>query len=99
MSATTPSGDEEHFVATNTRSIQDYSDSDKTGPNFVDHFSLRHPSSTVRFRGSRVHVYETANEQILLEDRRSSKDYKARDDDDYKNGKYRRQHRHTVTVK
>jgi len=83
----------------NTRSINDYDDDDKTGPNFVDHFSLRHPSSTVRFRGSRVHVYEMANEQILLEDRRSSKDYKTVDDDDYNNGKSRRQHRHTVTVK
>lgn len=96
MSATTPSGDEEHFVATNTRSIQDYSDNDKSGVDFVDHFSLRKPSSTVRFRGARVHVYETATQQILLEDRQSPLD---RNDDDNKNGKSRQQHRHNVTVK
>lgn len=90
----------------NIRSIRDHDDDDETGPNFVDHFSLRHPSSTVRFRGSRVHVYESANEQILLEDRRSHKDSKGDhdgndDEDDDNNGKSRsrQQHRHTVTVK
>ena len=77
----------------NSRSTNDYDESDKTGPNFTDHFSLRHPSSTVRFRGARVHVYEAGNEQILLEDHRSSRD--VHDD----NGKSRRQHRHTITVK
>ena len=81
----------------NSRSTADYNSSDKTGPNFVDHFSLRHPSSTVRFRGARVHVYEAGNEQILLEDRRSYQD--VGDDDDDDNGKSRRQHRHTITVK
>ena len=79
----------------NSRSTNDYDESDKTGPNFTDHFSLRHPSSTVQFRGARVHVYEAGNEQILLEDHRSSRDV-GNDDD---NGKSRRQHRHTITVK
>jgi lipase ATG15 len=91
----------------NLRSIRDYDDDDETGPTFVDHFSLRHPSSTVRFRGSRVHVYESSSEQILLEDRRSRKDSKGDrddnddDDDDDDNGKSRsrQQHSHTVTVK
>jgi len=36
---------------------------------YVDHFSLRGPSSTVRYRGARVKVYEQANDQFLLEDR------------------------------
>lgn len=38
---------------------------------YVDHFSLRGPSGTVRFRGARVMVYEQANDQILLEERNS----------------------------
>lgn len=71
------------------RSTADYDDDDLTGPNFVDHFSLRDPSSTVKFRGARVHIYEAANEQFILEDRRSSKDG---DDNDGVN-------RHTITVK
>lgn len=36
---------------------------------YVDHFSLRGPSSTVRFRGARVMVYEQSNDQFLLEER------------------------------
>jgi len=83
------------------RTTRDYDDDDLTGPNFIDHFSLREPSSTVKFRGARVHVYETLNEQILLEDRRSSRDKTlgdAAEEDDYDNGKGR-QHRHNVTVK
>lgn len=83
----------------NSRSTADYNSDDKTGPNFVDHFSIRHPSSTVRFRGARVHVYEAGNEQILLEDRRSYRDDGGDGGDDDNNGKSRRQHRHTITVK
>lgn len=88
----------------NARETRDYDEDDLTGPNFVDHFSLRYPSSTVKFRGARVHVYETAGEQMLLEDRRSSRDCKDNydaDDDDDDNGKsrHRRQHRHTISVK
>eukprot|EP00536_Pseudo-nitzschia_multiseries_P017966 jgi/Psemu1/328702/estExt_fgenesh1_pg.C_19900002 len=61
-----------------TRNQRDYAQQDDfTGPSFVDHFSLREPSSTVRFRGTRVHVYNTPNEQILLEHRCSSKDAKS----------------------
>ena len=85
----------------NFRSTADYDSEDKIGPNFTDHFSLRHPSSTVRFRGARVHVYEAGYEQILLEDRRSFQDTKNEEvtKDDGDNGKSRRQHRHTITVK
>jgi lipase ATG15 len=39
---------------------------------YVDHFSLRGPSSTVRFRGAKVMVYEQNNDQFLLEDRHST---------------------------
>mmetsp|Transcript_14453 Transcript_14453/g.40241 ORF Transcript_14453/g.40241 Transcript_14453/m.40241 type:complete len:977 (+) Transcript_14453:144-3074(+) len=83
-----------------TRSLRDYDADDFTGPNFVDHFSLRDPSSTVKFRGTRVHVYNTTDEQYILEDRRSSRDTESADasgdfDDNGKN----RQHRHTITVK
>lgn len=36
---------------------------------FEDHFSLGNTlSSTVKFRGSKVHVYDTPNEQLLLEE-------------------------------
>lgn len=36
---------------------------------FVDHFSLRGPSSTVRFRGTKVTIYEqSGEEQFLLEE-------------------------------
>jgi len=45
-----------------------------------------------------VHVYETFNEQVLLEDRRSSRDTFSEEDDD-DNGKDRRQHRHSITAK
>jgi hypothetical protein len=86
------------------RDTLDYDEDDFTGPNFVDHFSLREPSSTVKFRGARVHVYETSNEQIILEDRISSNggnvnffdDDSGDDDDD--NGKSRTR-RHNITVK
>lgn len=105
MAGTSPSGfsiateNDSSFLPKDKRSIVDYDDDDRTDPNFVDHFSLRHPSSTVRFRGSRVHVYETSTQQILLEDRLSSNDCKSADDG-YGNDKSRRQqHRHTVTVK
>ena len=92
-----------------SRHTLDYEEDDFTGPNFLDHFSLREPSSTVKFRGARVHVYEASNEQILLEDRRSSRDVPWNypngeeeddddDDDDDDNGK-RKQHRHNITVK
>ena len=56
------------------RSTRDYDDDDRTGPKYADHFSLRQPSSTVKYRGARVHVYNTTSEQFLLEDRRSSVD-------------------------
>lgn len=85
-----------------TRRTQDYEEDDFTGPNFIDHYSLRDPSSTVKFRGARVHVYNTFNEQILLEDRRSSKDRNNAGgdfDDDDDNGKNRRPNRHSITVK
>ena len=55
----------------NRRSCTDFDDGDEHGPNFVDHFSLGEPSSTVKFRGNRVHVYDGFNEQFLLEDRKS----------------------------
>ena len=55
----------------NRRSCTDFDDGDEYGPNFVDHFSLGEPSSTVKFRGNRVHVYDGFNEQFLLEDRKS----------------------------
>lgn len=77
------------------RSTLDYDDDDSTAPNFVDHFSLRQPSSTIKFRGARVHVYETSDEQILLEDRRSSGDFFG---DDY-DGDKRHPRRHNITVK
>lgn len=84
----------------NARATRDYDEGDLTGPNFIDHFSLREPSSTVKFRGSRVHVYETFNEQMLLEDRRSSRDtFGEENDDDDDNGKDRRQYRHNITAK
>jgi len=38
---------------------------------FEDHFSLGVPSSTVRFRGSKVHIYDTGSDQFLLEEVRS----------------------------
>jgi len=83
-----------------TRSRRHYDEDDLTGPHFVDHFSLRDPSSTVTFRGARIHVYETPHEQILLEDRRSSIHSKSKEgsNDDDDNGKSR-QRRHTITVK
>jgi hypothetical protein len=85
-----------------SRFTLDYDEDDLTGPNFVDHFSLREPSSTVKFRGARVHIYETSNEQIILEDRVSSSDGNGKffddDDDDDDNGKSRPL-RHNITVK
>lgn len=36
---------------------------------FHDHFSLKTPSSTVRFRGSHVRVYEQRNAQFLIEEK------------------------------
>ena len=42
--------------------------------NYVDHFSLRGPSSTIRFRGARVQVYDQSNDQFILEDRVSETD-------------------------
>ena len=85
------------------RCIKDYDDNDLTGPNFVDHFSLREPSSTVRFRGARVHVYETTDEQIVIEDRVSSRDeffgdVDDDDDDEGESGRLRNR-RHSLTVK
>jgi len=56
------------------RSTRDYDDDDRTGPKYVDHFTLGHPSSTVKYRGARVHVYDATSEQFLLEDRRSAAD-------------------------
>lgn len=79
------------------RTILDYDETDLTGPNFVDHFSLREPSSTVKFRGARMHVYETTNEQIVLEDRVSSKDaFGEKIDDESLKTQGRR---HNITVK
>lgn len=52
------------------RSTADRDGNDPTGIDFVDHFSLYAPSSTVKFRGARVHVYESANDQFLIEDHR-----------------------------
>ena len=44
------------------RSIADYTVGDPGGVTFEDHFSLRVPSSTVKFRGARVHVYSVSVE-------------------------------------
>lgn len=82
----------------NSRETKDYEEGDYAAPNFVDHFSLREPSSTVKFRGTRVHVYDTDTEQILLEDRRSSSDTSGDEEDD-NNGKDRPVKRHRITVK
>lgn len=39
---------------------------------FQDHFSLKSPSSSIRFRGSNVHVCEGPTSQWLLEDKQDS---------------------------
>jgi len=84
-----------------SRVVPDYDDDDLYGPNFIDHFSLREPSSTVKFRGARVHVYQTPSEQIILEDRPSSEGNNgdAESNDGYNNGKGRHEGRHDITVK
>lgn len=50
---------------------------------FVDHFSLKQPSSSVRSRGVTTRVYDLANDQLQLEHRMILSD----SDQDNKNGK------------
>jgi len=94
--------DSNNLLAANLRSVADFDPGDDTAPVFIDHFSLRVPSSTVKFRGARVHVYESNNEQILLQDSRhdNNNDNHDDDDDDDNNGKNKKpRRRHTITVK
>lgn len=39
------------------------------GPTFADHYSLRSPSSTVKFRSSNMHIHNQTTSQFLLEER------------------------------
>lgn len=42
-------------------------------PRVLDHYSLLTPSSTVRFRSSNVHVYDSQGSQLIMEERLTQK--------------------------
>jgi hypothetical protein len=50
------------------KSPVDICEPDQDNVEFVDHFSLRKPSSTIRLRNTNIHVYDLSNDQLVLQD-------------------------------